>query len=300
MKIKIAAIFITLCAAISLNTNVFALYPTDVQELADGSGRRIVRVYELSPDENPDEIPTEGFERNGFRFELTEIVRQETELEDRIEHSETVMVESATKELETVLPLLPPTMEYASEDDYSGILTLDSTTLTIAEAASEKQGYTLKTIREYPGLSDADASLVPKTVTERGLTYTLQNVDWQSGNQDNVDYNTLPASHTALERVNYTAVATYSVSGSKTVVTSYAISAEYRGELVKLSPGKVRYTAYFAGVPIADEQDENDESGANRAPFNAMPLLIAIGGAAILGAGGFFAYRKLRGKIRKF
>jgi hypothetical protein len=183
-------------------------------------------------------------------------------------------------------------MEYVSEDGYAGVLTLDAATLAVAEAASEKQGYTLKTTREYPHLSDSDASLIPKTVTERGLTYTLQNVDWKPGNAENVDYNALPE--------YYTAVAAYSVSGSKTVVTAYSISAEYRGEIVKVSPGKIRYTAYFAGSPLVAERDEASESPPSRTPFNALPPLLALGGAGVLGVGGFFAHRKLKGKIRRF
>jgi hypothetical protein len=265
------------------------LYPVEARELADGGNREIVRVYELSPGDDPGEIPREAFERGGYNFELTEIVKEETELEDRVEHSETVTVSNATKELEEILPLLPPTMEYVSEDGYGGILTLDTATLNVSEAGTEKQGYTMKTVREYPRLPNGDTSVIPKTVTERGVTYTLQNVDWQAGNVETIDYTETPE--------YYTAVASYSVSGSKTVVTGYAISAEYRGELVKISQGKIRYTAYFAGTPI---EPEAAADGEDKAPFNALPIFISLGSAVLLGAGVFFAHRKLKGKIRKF
>jgi hypothetical protein len=61
-----------------------------------------------------------------------------------------------------------------------------------------------------------------------------------------VDYDQLP--------VSYTAVATYTASASKTVVTGYVTTAEYKGTVSKLNQGLTVYTAYFAGTEIAPEK----------------------------------------------
>jgi hypothetical protein len=292
--LRVSALLLVMILTVSCGISALAaatLYPIEVQELADGSGRRIVRVYEPAPGESPDAIPTAGFERSGYRFELTEIIRQETEFADSSEHTETVTLSSATRELEDVLPLLAPTMEYVSEDGYSGTLMLDINTIAIEESGTAKKAYTMNTTREYPHLSSNDSSLIPKTVTERGLTYTLAGIDWQAQNLETVDSTAMPD--------GYKAVATYSVSGSKTVVIGYTITAEYRGGIVRTLPGKTRYTAYFAGEPLTTPQPEPVAAPATT-PFNPISLICIAGGALLIGGGGLFAYKKLKGKIRKF
>jgi hypothetical protein len=301
MKQKLCAALFALFVAIAIGSgNVSAaLFPVDVQELADGGNRKIVRVYELSPDENPDEIPREAFERGGVRFELTEIVKQETELEDRREHSETVTLETESRELEAVLPLLTPAMDFVSADGYAGTLTLDVSSIAVAEGGTEKRAYTLSTTREYPHLSANDTALIPKTTVERGLTYALESIDWQAQTLETIDYERSPES--------YRAVATYTVSGVSTRVTGYVTTAEYRGEIVKISPGKTRYTAYFVGslpvISVQDPQAVDSTPTAEKEPFNAAPLMWAtgiVGGLALIGAAWFAAFRRLKGKIRKF
>jgi hypothetical protein len=151
----------------------------------------------------------------------------------------------------------------------------------------------MTTTREYPRLSSNDTSLLPKTVTERGLTYTLESVDWRSGNNETVDYGEFPE--------YYTAIAAYKTSGTSTKVTDYVTTAEYRGEIIRTSPGKIRYTAHFAGTPLSTPTPSAAPAAPVEAPktaFNPAPVLIAAGAVALLGCGGFLVYRKL--KIRKF
>jgi hypothetical protein len=284
-----------LALCLLLNANAAAaseLYPVDVQELADGGARKIVRVYELAPEDDPDAIPRDAFERGGYCYELTDIVRQETALEDKAEHTETVTLTTESRDLAAILPLLATTMEYVGEDGYAGVLILDTTTVVTVEGNKTKQAYTMTTTREYPHLSSNDTSLLPKTVTERGLTYTLESVDWR-GNNETVDYGEFPE--------YYTAIATYKTSGASTKVTDYITTAEYRGEIIRTSPGKTRYTAYFAGTPLSTPTPKPTAAGETVVPktaFNPAPILIAAGAVALLGCGGYLAYRKL--KIKKF
>jgi len=96
--------------------------------------------------------------------------------------------------------------------------------------------------RQYPHLSSNDTGLIPKTVEDRGKTYTLASIDWQAQRVENVDYTDLPTS--------YTAVATYTATGSSTRATGYITSAVYSGTIVRPTQGKTTYTAYFIGEEI--------------------------------------------------
>ena len=218
------------------------VYPSDVTEIRDGGGWQIIKTYSLLPDELPGDIPREPFERSGWTFRLTDIIRTETANAETREHVETVTLDTESKELETILPMLPPTMEYRDEDGFVGILSLDVSSITVETAGTRTSSYTMSVTREYPHLSSNDTSLVPKTVTDRGTTYTLAGVEWRAGNTVTVDYNALPE--------YYTAIASYTATGTSTRVTGYTTTAEYTGTLAKLSQGRTIYTAYFLGEEI--------------------------------------------------
>jgi len=218
------------------------VYPSDVTEIRDGGGWQIIKTYSLLPDESPGDIPREPFERSGWSFTLTDIIRTETANAETREHVETVTLDTESKELETILPMLPPTMEYRDEDGFVGILSLDVSSITVETAGTRTSSYTMSVTREYPHLSSNDTSLVPKTVTDRGTTYTLAGVEWRAGNTVTVDYNALPE--------YYTAIASYTATGTSTRVTGYTTTAEYTGTLAKLSQGRTIYTAHFLGEEI--------------------------------------------------
>lgn len=218
------------------------VYPSDVTELHDESGWQIIKTYELDEGENPADIPRESFERNGYRFTLTDILRKETATAETREHTETVTLNTDSKDLEQILPLFSQTMEHRAEDGFVGVLSLDVASITVETAGTKTSSYTMSVTREYPHLSTNDTSLVPKTVTDRGSTYTLAGVDWKAGNYVTIDYEQVPE--------YYTAVATYTATGTTTKVTGYVTTAVYTGTLAKLSQGKTIYTAYFLGEEI--------------------------------------------------
>ena len=223
-------------------TPVIKVYPADVKELRDGGNWQIIKTYELNANEKPEDIPRESFERSGWKFTLTDIIRKETANAETREHTETVTLNTDTKELEKILPLLSQTMEYKAEDGFVGIISLDVSSIKVETAGSKTSSYTMSVTREYPHLSTNDTSLVPKTVTDRGTTYTLIGVEWRVGNYSTVDYERIPD--------YYTAVATYSATGYSTKVTGYIVTAVYNGTLAKMSQGMTYYTAYFLGEEI--------------------------------------------------
>lgn len=218
------------------------MYPVDVRETVEGGVRQIVKTYELNATESPADIPRSDFERLGWKYSLTDILRKETASMETRDHIEKVTLNTETKEVEKILPLLSQTMEFTALDGFVGVLGLDVTSIKVETAGTRTSSYTMNITREYPHLSTNDSSFVPKTVTDKGKTYNLVGVEWKPIRVEVVDYVDVPTS--------YTAVATYSATGSSTVVTGYITTAEYKGVLSKLIQGKAVYTAYFIGEEI--------------------------------------------------
>jgi hypothetical protein len=255
------------------------LYPSDVQGALESGARRIIKTYELSAEESPDAIPRSNFELDGWRYELTDILKKETAAADTREHTENVTVSTETKEMAAIIKLLAPTLDFSSEDGYAGTLTLDIATVKVEQAGTKTSGYTMSATREYPHLSAPDTALIPKTIAEGGRTLTLASVDWRTQNTETIDYEALPGS--------YTAVASYTAAASRTVVTGYVTTAEYKGTIAKLIAGKTVYTAYFAGTPIAPE----------RGPMNPVPAAGTAAGAGLLGGVVFFFFLRRNVKV---
>jgi hypothetical protein len=251
---------------------IVTVYPSDVTETRENGGRQIIKTFELMPGENPEDIPRDSFERDGWEFTLTDIIRKETASAETREHTETVTLNTDTKELERILPLLAPTMEYMAEDGFAGILSLDVSSIGVETAGTKTSSYTMSITREYPRLSSNDTSLVPKTVTDRGKTYTLAGVDWRAGNTETADYERLPE--------YYTAVATYTAAGTSTKVTGYITTAKYNGTLAKLSQGRTVYTAHFEGKEIVTPLEFADPSAKPDSGPAETPAMSAPGADA--------------------
>ncbi|GHU36001.1 hypothetical protein FACS1894105_05650 [Clostridia bacterium] len=228
---------------------VVTMYPVRVSETFDNGVRQIIKTYELSANEKPKDIPREDFEQSSWKYTLTDIVMKETAKTETRRHIETVTLNTDTNEPEKIITLLGSTKEYKSADNFAGILTLDVTGIKTVAAGTKTTSYEMKVTREYPHLSANDSSLVPKTVTDNGKTYTLAGIDWKAGNYITVDYEQVPE--------YYTANAVYTATVTSTKVTGYITTAEYCGTIAKISQGKTIYTAYFTGeeirTPLATE-----------------------------------------------
>jgi len=218
------------------------LYPVYVYENREQGRREIIRVYNLRENEDPANIPREPFERDGFRFELGEIVRREMPVYSTRDHVAIIEINSQTNDFETVIRLLSNTMEYMSDDGYFGILTLDASTIQIESQGTTSSSRTASRTREFPHLSNADTSLVPTTITDGGRTYNLANVEWRTQSITTVDYTQLPST--------YTAVATYSRTATSVSTIGYTTTAEYKGSVSRIATGRTEFTAHFIGIPV--------------------------------------------------
>lgn len=212
------------------------LYPNEVTEYEQDGHPRISKVYILSEQDDPADIPTADFEQEGRHFTMIDLTCTDRRQTDMKQHTEIVTVESKSKDMDDVLPLFPTEQEVTTEDGYSGLLTLavDSIKAEAADYASSTR--TVTATRTYPNLSDADVSLIPKTIEDNGRTLTLDGVQWQEAGGF------------------FHATAAYSGKVTSRYVKGYTISAHYSGEVSKVISDELAYTAVFSGTPIQNEK----------------------------------------------
>jgi hypothetical protein len=275
------------------------LFPADVQTVIDGDTRQIVKTYVLVPEQSPADIPRDTFERDGWRYSLTDITEKRTGGTDTRVHTETVAINTDSKDLNAIIALLSPTLEYAADDGYCGLLTLDLASVKCEAAGHKNSSYTVTATRDYPHLSANDLSLIPKTITESGRTLDLDTVSWEAQRTVNVDYEDIPES--------YRAIAKYTATASKTVVTGYVTTADYTGEISKTVTGDTVYTAYFDGKEINPSPELTDPDSPTGKPSatdresGGIPVLpIAIGLAALALLAGAAAFLFLRRNVKVY
>ena len=153
-------------------------YPISVEEYTYGDfdELRINKTYQLSLSDDPGLIPTEDFVRNGRRYYLLDMTRKDEVGVDIQTHTEAVTQASDTNNLETILQRLDAEMEVTTEDGYVGILRLDYTSVQVTTDGYATKTSTLTASRSYPNLSEADLSLIPKSIEDKGKTLTLGDV----------------------------------------------------------------------------------------------------------------------------
>lgn len=228
-------------------------YPISVEEYTYGplDELRVNKVYQLSLSDDPSLIPTDNFDRGGRHFYLLDMTRRDEVGVDTQTHTETVTLASDTNKMDDILKRLDAEMEVTTEDGYTGTLRLDHTSVQVTTDGHKTSTKNLSATRTYPNLSDADVSLVPKTITDNGNTLTLADVQWSSS--EGLDGEGGIVTH-------YTATATYTGSTSSRYATGYTVTANYVGEVAKTDCQVVTYTAVFGSVEAPKESDTTEES----------------------------------------
>ena len=203
-----------------------AYYPISVEEYTYGDfdELRINKTYQLSLADDPSLIPTEDFIRNGRRYYLLDMTRKDEVGVDIQTHTETITQASDTNNLETILQRLDAEMEVTTEDGYVGILRLDHTSVQVTTDGYATKTSTLTASRSYPNLSEADTSLIPKSIEDKGKTLTLGDVKWSESMDVDGEGNPV---------TRYTATASYTGTASSRYATGYTVSASYTGEVSK-------------------------------------------------------------------
>jgi hypothetical protein len=291
------------------------LYPAEVRTSEENGMIRLERIYYLSTRDDPAAIPTEDFDREGRHFTLLDVLKNDLSETDTKDYIETVTLESATKDMGEIIKTLEPEREIITEDGYSGILKPDYANITVEPAGYRTNSWTVSATRTYPNLSDADNSMIPKSIEDCGRTLTLANVDWQEASTDYVDG--------AALAVRYTAVASYAGTATGRSVTGYTVTVDYGGEVTKTSVDTIIYTAVFsaentshgethleqepeaAANPDAEAQrDLTDTQEQSTGEGAARKVVLLILGAILLlllvGYGGWRCYLTIRDKKRGY
>ncbi len=250
-------------------------YPISVDEYIGGDfdEPRIQKVYQLSLDDDPAKIPTEDFVRNGRLYYLLDMTRQDEIGVDTKSHIQTVTLPSKTNDMERILQTLDAEIEVTTEDGYTGKLHLDHTTVKVTTDGYATKTGTVSASRTYSNLSDADLSLVPKTISDNGRNLTLADVQWSNS--------------TDGETTRYTATARYTGTTSSKYATGYTVTADYSGEVSKTGCDVVVYTAIFGSVEAPKEENVErtpvDLSGLKRSAIVGVGILaFALGGTFVI------------------
>ena len=163
MKRKLALCAAVLCLTMALAPSALAAesvvvtpvpntpevcYPTSVSRSEDGT--EIRKYYDLSPEDDPAGIPRSDFEQDGYRYTLIDLLKQELPENESRPHTETVSLQSKSKDMESVLALLPQEKEFITEDGLSGILTLRLDTVQVEVAGYGSSTREVSATRSYP------------------------------------------------------------------------------------------------------------------------------------------------------
>ena len=134
MKRTMILLLVAVVLAAAMCTSPLALaaevcYPTSVIQNEDGT--EIRKFYDLSPEDDPSGIPRSDFEQDGFHYTMTDLLKQELPENESRQHTETVTLESKSKDMASVLALLPQEKEFITEDGLAGTLTLRLETVQV-------------------------------------------------------------------------------------------------------------------------------------------------------------------------
>ena len=267
------------------------LYPAEVKQSEENGVTRIEKIYYLSAQDDPSDIPTEDFEREGKVYTLLDVLKQAQIESDTRDYVEVLTLDSDTQDMEKILPMLEPELEVQTEDGYQGVLSLDHTTITVEAAGYKSSSRTVSATRTYPNLSGADVSLIPKSITDSGRTLTLADVQWQEAATAQTDGYDMP--------LRYTAAATYTGTATGKYATGYVVTANYVGEVTRVSNDVITYTAVFSsGNSISAGEDAAIDTTHAPFTFDWKWLLIPMGAGA-LGCAGYFGQKGYKHYINK-
>lgn len=270
------------------------LYPAEVKQSEENGVTRIEKIYYLSAQDDPSNIPTEDFEREGKVYTLLDVLKQAQIESDTQDYVEVLTLDSDTQDMEKILAMLEPELEVQTEDGYQGVLSLDHTTITVEAAGYKNSSRTVSATRTYPNLSGADVSLIPKSITDSGRTLTLADVQWQEAATTQADGYDMA--------LRYTATATYTGTATSKYATGYVVTANYVGEVTRVSTDVITYTAVFSSGDSASAGEDTDAAidtpQSASFSFDWKWLLIPLGVGA-LGCAGYFGQKGYKHYINK-
>jgi len=273
-------IIILLTAWMLLSTTAAsaAEYPSHVSYSMENGIFEVRKVYEMPVDQEPSMQAKQSFEQDGYSFVLTDMLRQELPEHQSKAYAETVTVNSKSKDLTAILPLLAETKAVTTEDGFTGTLRLNTDSIKVEPAGYKNNSWTVSAIRTYPNLSNMDLEFIPKTITENGRTLQFADVQWRTDNTEDIDGDPIGD--------RFTAVVTYTGTASSKNVTGYTVTAQYSGEVEKIALDKVQYVAIFHGkplVPVIEEAVPETEANVAATDWRYIAIPAALLALCVVG-----------------
>ncbi len=265
------------------------------QNEANINGRQVLtKVFEVSPDTDPETLKETGLVIDGFEYTLSSFTKETTTKEDTKTESETKTISlKSSNQNDAYLEALKTfsqTIEY-NQDGYEGTLNLVAASIEVSETGrSSHKASDVKT-KTYT-FDYNDDSLIPGTINVGGKTYTKSSVSWSDGayGADGV----MPE--------NYVATVRYGRSWSYSSVDGYQATAEYTGTVNSKNNELVKYTVEYIGQPVQGSGNQSRglfggsaDSSNGRSGVSAGTCLVVI----LLVAGAcFVTYMFSTGKVK--
>ena len=256
-----------MAALITVSLCGMTAVPEDVETRQDGEKMEIIKVYHLSPEEDPQLLIEEPFEQDGYEYQYESMVKEEETTENKKLAEKTITLETDTNDLEAILQQVEGSIPYDEGDGYTGTLTLDPSSIKTEAAGYATSSYTVSDTRTYTDLAYNDSSLIPQTVQKNGMTLSLSSVSWQGQGGTGANGSLIPTS--------YTATAYYSGVGSRTYATGYVTEAKYSGEVTQTETENI-YTLTYSGKLIPPPEPEEEEPDWTMLGFLAAGVTVAL------------------------
>lgn len=240
---KTARLAAVLALTLMMSTQVFALeVPVSQTEQMVNGQQTLVKVFEVSPETDPETLIEQGLEQNGYSYSMTSIVKDVVNEEDdkEITQEQTLTINTSKEDTARVeaLKSMPAFIEY-NEDGYTGKLYPLVNTLELEETGRTSHSGSNKVTKTYTTAYNDDNE-IPASITVSGSTYTRSSISWADG--EYLDDSTIPA--------NYIATVTFSKPYSYTTVDGYSAKMTYTGTVQKEINDIVRYTVTYLGTPL--------------------------------------------------
>lgn len=266
------ALALSLCMSLGVSASAASYVADDINYQNLNGQQQAIMIYTLLPDQQPEDLIEPDFEYDGYLYAYSGMTKQEQTFNEEKLHTETVTVNTESKNLEDILAALKPTIEF-DDGTAQGILALDHETIKTEAAGYKTSSYTVTATKNYTGLASNDSSLIDPTAVKNGRTLSLSNITWS------VESTALVGD--ALVPATYSAVATYSGTASSTVATGYITTAEYTGKVTASGISSIKYTVTYIGTPILVEEPEAEIS-APMAIGGLIVIAVLCGGVLFL------------------
>jgi len=245
-KIAIGAL---LCFSLMISALAIEV-PTEIVTQNINGSQQCVKTFSVPPDTDPEALIEKPFTLEDFTYTYSSMTKQENRLESEEEHTESVTVETNSKDMSAVLKALEPTIEY-DDGKYSGTLHLSHDTIKTEAAGYTWRSYTVSDSKTYDSLPSNDMSSIAPTTVKDGVTLKLAGVDWQVLSTALVDDVLVPD--------QYRAVASYSGTSSYKAATGYITTADYTGTINCSEVESITYVVTYTGEAILPEATPSPE-----------------------------------------